>query len=503
MVIIPNKLMPWLKCELLIFTVLLATLSACSSSSPKDVNSLPIPDEITIDQPIDDPNTTETNYAECADFEDYCFRYVDVRDRAWEEDIVYLAQTFLRKHPKIADTYYFEVRNYLEDPGSYLVNENHQYDESLRQDFISDIYRLIECIPELSDVELRYETQRIVAQIGDGHSRVVWELQEFFPIMVQQLENAEEMAFYTLRVPNEHSDLIYTQLVAINGIQIKEIVDRLRIYVSSENCYWQDYMIWDCYLDSLLIQKEALQIVGVLDEDVDTADFTFSREDGSTTTVTLTAIAYESYEAADMCREDFLAKEIGSEKYRSEKYYWFEEMPDDRILYIRINRCYEESGYSFDSFCWDVTDVLNDLEEPQKLVVDLRGNVGGIYPMSGFFKFLNRLNEIDTNGVYVIIDHGAFSSCIGMIAQFQNKCPDIQLLGTPTGQPVNQWGNLKYYDAPNGKLRFSISKEFWMFAESSESNAIMPDILIYQTLTDYMQGVDTVLEYIKTENRRR
>ena len=145
---------------------------------------------------------------------------------------------------------------------------------------------------------------------------------------------------------------------------------------------------------------------------------------------------------------------------------------------------------------------MNELNgaEPMKVIFDYRGNTGGSYPMSGFEEFVDQFAGIQTQGCYILTDHAVASSSNGMVGKMAAFIPDAILVGTPTGQPANNWGNPSSYNTLNNKVHFRVSKEFWMFAESAEDDAIMPDVLLYQTLEDYKQGIDTVMEYVRNAN---
>lgn len=452
-----------------------------------------------------EPKETESTVAETAEettvdtegivsFENYIYQYPSGRDREWETDVVTFANIFLTKHPAIADTYYFEVCAYEDTLPSYLVNKNERYDVDLRNTFTDEVYALIDQIPELSDLEIQYELCRIAALLGDAHTNVIVSDSEFFPLMVTQLEDGSSLDYYCTRIPSEFDSVMYSRLVTINGIPLEEVIDMLRPYVSSENSEWEEFYITDNFWNSFLIQKDLLQIVGVVPAGSDTAEFGFAGEDDAVTCVTLSAVSSDEYDASQMTRVDFYAKRLEQWEY-PDQYYWYELRPEDETLYVRISKCYEISGYSFSTFCDEILEILSFSEEPLKLVIDLRGNTGGKYPMSGFEDFTNRLKSTETSGTYILIDHGVFSSGNAMAGRLSMALTDALLVGTPTGQPGYTWGKPRYYNLLYSPLQYRLSTELWIVSDSGEE-AIMPDITVYQTLEDYRSGVDTVLAYV-------
>lgn len=422
-------------------------------------------------------------------YADYEYRYTG-RDREWEEDIVYLAETFLDNHLKLTDKYYFAVHAYEADISSYLVSENDLFDRELREKFIRGIDSVLERIPELEDVQIRYEVQRIVALLEDASGKVLCESQEYFPVMVEALEGEDGMGYYAVRIPNAYADVIYARLTAVNGVPVYEAVDRLRAYVSSENRYFEEANIIGVDWRSLLIRKEALQAAGIVDWDADTAEFRFLLEDGTEKTVTLTAITSEEYDVSDMTRVDFYAKRI--HRYANpSQYYWYEARPEDGMVYVNMIYC-NESQESFAAFSKRVLEELGSSEEYRKLVLDLRHNTGGSYPMSGIDEFYRELSRLENVDVYVLIDGGTAAAAMTIATRIRDSVPGAVLVGTPAGQTLNVLGDSRKYTTDNKELVFYISAKYWMnSAENAET--LMPDLLVYQTLEDYKRDVDSVL----------
>ena len=83
----------------------------------------------------------------------------DERDRQWEEDIVYLADTYLHYlhgHPKLIDRQCLVIRADGDTVGKASMTREYLYDPALRDEFIRQINTLILRIHESSDSELLY-----------------------------------------------------------------------------------------------------------------------------------------------------------------------------------------------------------------------------------------------------------------------------------------------------------------------------------------------------------
>lgn len=472
----------------------LIVVAVCFLTDPKMPEKVEDPTVTAESAPTGTTMPAEEQTVQVMGFEEYEYRYTDPRDRAWEEDIVYMANQYLTEFPKVAKKTYFEYRMYQENPGAYLITDNYMYDEEIRTEFILAVHDLLDRIPELNETELIFEVIRIEGILRSSVGGIYWDVEEYFPVMVETMEHEGQLGRYTVRIPIEHQDLLYTRLTAINGIPLEKVMEMLRPYTLSESIYWDEYCLTDRTWSSLIVQKPLLQTVGIMDWDADTAEFTFTADDGTETIVTLEAIAYDEYDAANMAREDFYAKGIGYRGKNKDSYYWYEVMPEQKALYVRVSKCNEHSGYAFQTFLWEVTDILNASEEPLKLIIDIRRNSGGNYPMSGYSDFAKRLPKVKTDGVYFLADYGTGTS--GWIINEAARNMEVQVIGTLTGCPENIWGNANRYEAPNGKIEFSVPTCYRRYVEAMENIGVMPDITVYQTLDDYKQGIDTVLEYV-------
>lgn len=416
------------------------------------------------------------------------------REELWEEDIRYFAKVYLDKHPLIADTYYFVNRQDLENPVAQLVNENDKYNEELRGQFIDEIENLIARISDLSDTEIAYELQRILALLGDAHSMLTNSDEDFFPIYLELLENNGELGIYAVFLPNEYADYLYCELTAINGVPVWDVIDMLRPYVSSENEYWEYTMIANFSASSLLVRKNLLKIIGVLDETAESAEFELVSADGEKHIIIINPVAWDDYNRADYASVTFGTRDINY--YAKTDNYWYEV--SDGVLYARILDCQEISGYSFRTYTEEILKEMRNAEVPLKLVVDVRRNTGGSYPLSGFLDFVNYLRNTQNNGIYVMVDNFTFSSAYGIAAYMYTHLDDITIVGTPAGHGGECFGDIRPYTMPNSGLYFYKSEDYWLFIPDYEHDALMPDIIIYQSVDDYSEGIDTVMEAVKT-----
>ena len=123
------------------------------------------------------------------DGSEYTYITTDERDRQWEEDIVYLADTFLHYlhgHPKLIDQKCLVIRADSDTVGEGKWTNANLYDPALRDEFIRHINALILRIHDSSDAELLFGCSEAAALLGDAHSGISLSMDERFPLGVWQ-----------------------------------------------------------------------------------------------------------------------------------------------------------------------------------------------------------------------------------------------------------------------------------------------------------------------------
>jgi hypothetical protein len=73
---------------------------------------------------------------------------------------------------------------------------------------------------------------------------------------------------------------------------------------------------------------------------------------------------------------------------------------------------------------------------------------------------------------------------------------NVTFVGSPGGQPANFYAGVHDYTTPNLKISFRMSDTWWVNDRQDTDPALMPDVVVHQTLEDFKLGIDTVMEYI-------
>lgn len=482
----------------LLVVLIMISMAACQSEMAVD-ETAPVTDVTDVPFPSETSEYTEPSYVteptiEADSLDDYEFIYDDERDRAWEEDVIFLAQTVLGKHPKVFEDVHWV--KYSKDWSSGYLPVNIYYDVVLRNELIDQIRELISKIPEISDRAIQYELMRIVALLDDAHSSIYWAKGDRFPISLKVLYVGGDAGIYVVEAPEEYSDLLYTRLVCVNSIPVKEIVYDLMDYVSSENEYLSATEVIDQRSGSFLTWIDSLCAVGVMEEGERTAELSFQDATGQVITLTMDAVTVDEFKEMDMTSGVFTSEAYLDCEDKVQSYYWYTRMEDENTYYLRITQFRDNEAYPFTTFFNDIMLQLYDAEKPQKVIIDLRGNGGGKVLWQMTNDFFGRLDGANTDGIYILLDELSCSASVIMSCLIKQGVDDAVIVGTPAGQPPDFFTGQAYETLPNSGLGFQISACYAVTWKDYEYDALMPDVTVYQTLEDYQLGVDTVLKYV-------
>lgn len=426
----------------------------------------------------------------------YTHHYDSGRDRAWEEDVLYLAQVHLGEkyaygHPLLCDRDSTVIL-----PPDTETKEN-LFDRALKEQFLENINALIPKIQELTDAQILYEMQKTVALLDDCHSSVRLPATQFLPFSFEAFITDTGINLHTVRVPITHEYAIFSRLIAIGGIPIEDVLQKLSVYPSAENEHFLFDALTSIHQTALLTRKEALQMIGAVGADAQTATLTLILQNGEEYTVDVPFGSAEEIKNAEMCKKDLYAQKVLPFKNNSEN-YWYTHFAEDGIFYIRINRVTESETVPYNTFFAQIEAILTEAKS-DTVVVDLRRNYGGSYYTEHNARLAQLLEKMKSRKVIVLVDSAVASASAALAAQIRHSMDNVLLVGTPTGQSSESFGPATEYTLPNSGYVFTMADRLYRAWSADEGKTLTPDIIIYQRLEDTSAGIDTVWESIKNQ----
>ncbi len=323
--------------------------------------------------------------------------------------------------------------------------------------------RLRAALPGSASIAAALEVRRLVATVGDGHTRLVMDgMLTRYPIA---LETASDGVVVVAASPR-HADLVGALVAEIAGRPVEEVVAAAEPYVSADNDVERRRRAL-----GLVISPEFLRHADGGDGPV-----TFRRE-GVEVERTL----------APVSTGEWLAAVRG----QPEEFYTWERRGD--ALYVRYDRCADDPDRPFAGFTAEVFAAAAD-PAVARLVVDLRRNPGG--DSSVFDPFLDRLigHRLDhPDRLVVLVGPRTYSSAV-LNAVALDTATAATLVGEPTGGAVNGYGEVGSFTLPNSGLVVEYSTRYFDVVDGA-GETLEPDVVIVPASHDVAAGRDPALEW--------
>lgn len=484
---------PWI--SMLLMLVLLVTCCACTQKPDSTAAEIPTTQTTQSTAPTE---TTQplapvwTGYVDAKT--EYTYYYKDGRARDWEEDILYFANSMLTEHPMLLnEIWLIRLTNYKTDSGKF-------YDEALLQKVLAQINALIPQLEELSDEQIINSLKIITALFADVHTRVEHYDTQYFPVMFMPMCEDGQTVFYTVFIPDESEYLLYSQLEAINGYSVEEVIEKMIPYIPCETPWALTYYLaGGGYGREYLSTTVLLEAAGIMETGAGKVVYTFRTADGQTHDLEvkakkdLTKVSWAGQLIYD-------AYQVPFTNYGTSNYWLTEDLAED-TLYVRFNSFTVQQDYTYLQLSADINRAYLSRGSYDKVIVDLRCNGGG-YGWSGYEGLISLFDRMVCEEFYVLIDSGTYSRATIFAGELMTaRGENAHLVGTPCGEAAGFFAGIwsGEYVMPNCGIEFTVPTCYYQPFPAGEENFVIPDILVYPTIEDYKNGVDTILQYVLSQ----
>jgi hypothetical protein len=378
------------------------------------------------------------------------------REERWREDLQYLFVELPKRHKNL----FFKIT---------------------RERFDREIAGIIESVPKLSDPEVKLALRRLTAMIGDPHTRISYNVERTYPITLHQFSDG----VFVSAAMEEYKSALGAKLIKIGETDIERAIEAVRPFVTFEN-EWR----FKHQFPNYLTDPENLYLLKILPS-ADEGDFTFENGDGNRFVVKLRPVSTK--ELIKFVTPFDSPGKTPLYLRNPEEYYWYEYLPDSKTLYLHYRRCADMPSQPFNRFAAALLKFMD--ENPiERMVIDLRMNVGGNSTIfEPFIKALSRRRNVNQTGrLFALIGRGTFSSACLNALRLKRETKAI-LVGEPTGQRPNSYGEVKAMTLPHSKLRVQYSTRYFKTMDG-DPPALAPDIQVELSSSDYVSGRDPALE---------
>jgi len=180
--------------------------------------------------------------------------------------------------------------------------------------------------------------------------------------------------------------------------------------------------------------------------------------------------------------------------------YWFEYVPDDKLIYFQYNNVTNWNKEPFSDFTKRLFKTYDEhVSEIDKFVIDVRFNSGGNgYLLPPFVReFVLRRDSLPRGKLYIITGRDTFSAASNFIGRMLKNTTAITV-GDIAAGPLNWCSDTVRFDLPNSHLMVNVSTMFWQEGHATDSRGYYPpDYYMPTTFKDYLSFSGPVLEAIK------
>lgn len=391
-----------------------------------------------------------------------------------------------------------------------------------------EIEALKERVPDLSEAGMLFETQRLVALLGEGHTQLLWQRGSvpltMYPLRLQWFADG----LFVVGASADGPPIMRAQLLGIGEHQVAELYNQIRPYLSVDNEVQAQRQF-----TQYVLYAELLEHLGVVAVDWDptsgkpkpplTARFRFKLPDGQLADFDLEPMS--SLDAVNWLSPLADEQKPLYLKYPQSNYFALylpgvpparaeppaepesdptRDSPDDQpaappppnVLFFQYNRCEQRGDLPFADFLTQLW-ALCERVPIERFVIDLRHNGGGDSSILGDFIAQFAANEKLNvpNRVFCAIGPRTFSSAVLNALELHARTHAI-LVGEPSGGRPNHYGEVKSFELKHSRLTVTYStKHFRMI--SGDPETIRPELAVPLTSADYFAGRDPVLEAIQ------
>jgi len=400
------------------------------------------------------------------------------RDANWREDLQFLVRCFKDIHPR-------------------------PFWRTSETEFDSLVAHVDRRIPELDDPQIAVEFMRISALLCDGHGGVdgspLLDCGRLYPVRVYPFQDG----VYVISAAPEYAEHVGSRVESIGDLPVQVALERVMEILGGENAYTR--LNW---APLLLVQPRTLRVLGITETE-ERIRFGVTAPDGTTKSFEVRPVHGPEdrvwYVAGEglpvpgcrIARQSTPGVEPLCWRDRDQN-YWFEYVPEQRLLWMQFNSVLDAEDESLEQFCVRLFDFA-DRHDVDKFVIDLRWNDGGnlelLHPL--LHGIIRREATLGRSGhFFAAIGRATFSAAHVCAVQLEEHT-NVIFVGEPSGATPNHFGDTVMTQLPHSGLPIYISKWAWQPALPWDVREwIAPQIPAPFTFADYRSNRDPALDAV-------
>ncbi|MCH8153045.1 MAG: hypothetical protein IH830_11830 [Planctomycetes bacterium] len=398
---------------------------------------------------------------------DGAYRAVDPAD--WVADVDELIEAIERTHPDM---------HRLHDAAQWRLAS----DELKRQ------------LPGSTPQEAVWGFRRLLAMLGDSHTffRSPPDVlpASYLPILCRVFSDGLYVRTGHRRYERQ---LFGRRIVAVGGLPIPELYDRVRPYINADN-EWAAIDQFKSFMRSVSLLRQT----GVITDDARGVVLTVEGDNGSDDVfVEATADVWVTDEWTDVERKD-RPQQFNRGLNRN---FGFRFLEESGTLHLVCEKVRDEDDETFAEFVERFLAVLDEKQaagELSRVLVDVRDNNGGNgYLWQPLVRGLIQRPEVDRNGrLFVAVSRDTFSAAWLLVAELERTTNAI-LVGEPIPHRPNSFGDPEWIELRRSGIRVRLSALHWQNSDPRDGRmTIAPELLVLESFSSFFDRRDAILEAV-------
>ena len=342
--------------------------------------------------------------------------------------------------------------------------------------------QIIAASGQRSDKANLVEALKFSAMMRDEHTRITFPAGAFAQTAVRFASASD--GFFVQQTTESAASLLGARLLAIDGIAIAEVAERLKIVIPAATS-----AAFTSQTPALLNLTELLWILGI---GLNLTQSTYLLRDRNGTERIANFLAGDNTPLANIYGRSG-GPSLPLWLTQPERNYFMGMLSGSQSVYVRYARCAIDALTPIDTFFGNVAQSLSLLPAP-RLIFDLRNNPGGDSSLlaNAIQQRLSSGGQAGQIAIAVLINNSSFSSAV-------NNLYDLRRLGALSfgeapGTAPNHTGELRSFTLPRTSTQHSVSARTFTLDPTLGANNYSPDFVVANNIEERISGRDPVLE---------
>lgn len=186
--------------------------------------------------------------------------------------------------------------------------------------------------------------------------------------------------------------------------------------------------------------------------------------------------------------------------------YWYQYLPDEKIVYFQYNQVRNGHGENIVEFSKKLFHFIHQ-NEVEALIIDIRHNGGGnAFLNQPIIQEIIKCDKINQKGkLFTIIGRATFSAAMNFACDLEQDTQTL-FVGEPTGSSPNNYGEHNAFRLPYSGLHGSYSNRYFQGGYTSNDHRpwIAPHLVAELQSSDFNNNIDpamnTILSLLRNKN---